>query len=138
MTLRVFKTRTFARWSKRVGLSDAMLWKSVDEMRDGLLDADLGGHVVKKRIALPGRGKRGGVRTLVATRLAKRWFFLYGFSKNERSDISGNALRGFQELAKELLGFDESELAIAVAAGELLELKREQDKSEESDVRGDP
>lgn len=138
MTLRVFKTRTFAGWSKRVGLSDTMLWKRVDEMRDGLLDADLGGHVVKKRIALPGRGKRGGVRTLVATRLAKRWFFLYGFSKNERSDISGNALRGFQELAKELLGFDESELAIAVAAGELLELEREQDKSEKSDVRGDP
>ena len=138
MTLRVFKTRTFTRWSKQVGLSDAMLWKSVDEMRDGLLDADLGGHVVKKRIALPGRGKRGGVRTLVATRLAKRWFFLYGFSKNERSDISTNALRGFQELAKELLGFDERELAIAVAAGELLELKRGQDKSKKSDVRGDP
>ena len=115
-----------------------MLWKSADGMRDGLLDADLGGHVVKKRIALPGRGKRGGVRTLVATRLAKRWFFLYGFSKNERSDISTNALRGFQELAKELLGFDERELAIAVAAGELLELKREQDKSKKSDVRGDP
>ena len=114
-----------------------MLWKSADGMRDGLLDADLGGHVVKKRIALPGRGKRGGVRTLVATRLPSVGSS-FTASATELSDISGNALRGFQELAKELLGFDERELAIAVAAGELLELKREQDKSKKSDVRGAP
>ncbi len=137
MVLRVFKTRTFARWATRVGVSDAALWKSVDEMRQGLLDADLGGHVVKKRIALPGRGKRGGARTLVATRLAEHWFFLYGFGKNERSDIGGSALKGLQELARDLLGFDEAEIEIALSAGELLELKHGQDQSKESGVRGD-
>lgn len=134
MAPRVFKTRTFARWATRVGLSDAALWKSVGEMREGLLDADLGGHVFKKRIALPGRGKRGGARTLVATRLDERRFFLYGFGKNERGDIGSHALKGFQELAKELLGFDEIDLRIALAARELLEVKYGQDKTEASDL----
>ena len=62
-------------------------------MMQGLVDADLGGHVVKKRIALPGRGKRGGARTIVATRMTDRWFFLFGFSKNERSDIDKDEMK---------------------------------------------
>ena len=66
---------------RKTTLTDAALCLAVDEMEQGLLDADLGGHVVKKRVALPGRGKSGGVRTLVATRKAKLWFFVFGFEK---------------------------------------------------------
>jgi hypothetical protein len=63
--MRVFKTRGFQKWASREGLTDETLRAAVEELEDGLIDAELGGHVVKKRVALPGRGKRGGSCTLV-------------------------------------------------------------------------
>jgi hypothetical protein len=71
---RVFKTRHFNRWMRKSELTDQALCQAVAEMVAGLIDADLGGDVVKKRVALPGRGKRAGARTLVATRKGNRWF----------------------------------------------------------------
>ena len=88
----------------------------------GLVDADLGGHVVKKWVTLPRQGKRGGARTIVATKIADRWFFLYGFGKNERANIDKDELKVFQEVAKELLGFDDRQLATALSAGEIVEV----------------
>ena len=77
----MFKTRTFARWSRKAGLADAALRAAaVVEMAAGLIDADLGGRVYKKRVRLPGRGKSGGARTLIATDLGDRWFFLFGIA----------------------------------------------------------
>ena len=85
---RIFRTRTFSRWMLKNGLTNAALLQAVDEMAQGLVDADLGGYVFKKRVALPGRGKRGSARTIVATRLNDRWFFLFGFNKNEKSNLA--------------------------------------------------
>ncbi len=119
---RVFRTRTFTRWMRKVGLTDEALYQAVDEMAQGLVDADLGGHVVKKRVALPGKGKSGGARTIVATKMADRWFFLFGFSKNERANIGSADLRALQELAHTLLGFNAQQLETALAAGELIEV----------------
>jgi hypothetical protein len=64
---RIFKTRHFSRWMRKTELFDEALCTAVSEMNEGLIDADLGGDVVKKRVALPGRGKSGGARTIVAT-----------------------------------------------------------------------
>jgi hypothetical protein len=119
---RVFRTRTFTRWMHRARLSDAALHEAVSEMEQGLIDVDLGGHVVKKRVRLPGRGKRGGARTIVATKLQSRWFFLYGFGKNERANIDKNELKFFQEVAKELLEFDDRQISVALSAGEVIEV----------------
>jgi len=71
---RVFKTRYFARWMRKTELSDEAFCSAVDEMIQGLIDADLGAEVVKKRVGLSGHGKRGGARTLVATNKGNRWF----------------------------------------------------------------
>jgi len=125
----VFRIRTFTRSTKKMGLTDEALWAAAVEMSQGLIDADLGGHVVKKRVALPGQGKRGGARTVVATKMAGRWFFMYGFSKNERSDIDKDEVRALQEVAKELLGFDDRQLAVALAAGELVEISGGNDQA---------
>jgi len=119
---RVFRTRTFTRWMRKAGLADAALCYAVDEMARGLVDADLGGHVMKKRVALPGQGKSGGARTIVATRLADRWFFLFGFEKNERANIDRDELKALQEMAHELLRFDDKQLETALAAGEIVEI----------------
>lgn len=83
----VYKTRWFDRWARKQGLTTPSLCAAVREMTAGLYDADLGGGLLKKRIARPGQGKRGGFRTLVATNKGTRWVFVYGFPKNERSNI---------------------------------------------------
>lgn len=119
---RLFKTRTFARWSRKAGLADARLWQAVDEMVAGLIDAELGGRVYKKRVRLPGRGKSGGARTIVATNRDDRWFFVFGFEKNERANIDAHELEALQKVADALLGMDAVRLDRAVDEGELLEI----------------
>jgi hypothetical protein len=72
------KTKFFQRWLRKTNLTESGLHAAVLEMQAGLIDADLGGGVVKKRIAIEGRGKSGGVRTLIATNKGDRWLFVFG------------------------------------------------------------
>lgn len=122
---RVFKTRHFVRWLCKSELTDAALCHAVQEMVAGLIDAELGGHVVKKRVALPGRGKSGGARTLVATQKGSRWFFVFGFEKNERANISPTELEALQALAADLLALSGDQLNRAVEDGALQEICHE-------------
>ena len=94
------------------------------DMANGLVDANLGGQVVKKRIAFKGRGKRSGARTIVATNFESRWIFLFGFEKSERENISNAELKALQELAKNLLGFNVTQIAMAVRERQLIDLKK--------------
>ena len=119
---RVFKTRHFSRWLRKSDLTDAALCAAVSEMVAGLIDAEWGGDVLKKRVALPGRGKRGGARTLVATRKGSRWFFVYGFEKNERANVTPTELEALQVLAASLLGLTATQLNTAVEDGSLQEI----------------
>ena len=119
----VYKTRHFARWQRKSSLTDADLAKAVSEIERGLVDADLGGGVFKKRIALPGRGKSGSTRTLVATSRTGRWFFIFGFEKNERSNIGPKELEGLQAIAADLLKLSMPEVELLVRNGLLSEVK---------------
>lgn len=124
---RVFKARTFARWSRKAGLPDRTLCAAVVEIAAGLVDANLGGNVDKKRVPISGRGKSGGARVLVATRLAERWFFLFGFAKNERGTIDEPELTALQMTAEALLDMDPRSLENAIQAGELTEICDEEE-----------
>lgn len=119
---RIFKTRHFSRWMRKTELSDTALCRAVDEMTAGLIDADLGKGVVKKRVALPGGGKSGGARTLVATNRGSRWFFVFGFEKNVRANIDATELDALQDIAGDLLKLTGAELDRAVADGALQEI----------------
>lgn len=119
---RVFMTRHFSRWVRKAGLTEAALCKAAAEMEQGLIDAELGGGVVKKRVALPGRGKSGGARTLVATNRGDRWFFVFGFEKNERDNISARELLALQAIAADLLKLAASGLNAQVDTGALQEI----------------
>ena len=121
----IFKTRHFARWARKAGLVDSLLKAAVIEIQGGLLEADLGGGIVKKRIALPGRGKRGSTRTLLVTNRNDRWFFVYGFEKNERVNISEKELESLKKLAKDLLGLTSVQIAAAKDKGFLIEVEHE-------------
>lgn len=122
----VFKTRHFARWLRKSDLTDEALCQAVNEMLAGLIDADLGGDIVKKRVALPGRGKRSGARTLVATRKASRWFFVFGFEKNEKANVSATELEALQMVASDLLALTAHQLESAVRDGALQEICHDQ------------
>jgi hypothetical protein len=125
----VYRTRAFSRWARKQKLSDAALCEAVHEMRHGLYDADLGGGLLKKRIARPGQGKRGGFRTVVATNRGDRWFFLYGFAKNERANIDEVEETSLKELAETLLTNSPMSLADAEDKGELTEVKCDGEKT---------
>ena len=119
---RIFRTKGFSRWMAKTGLTDSALCKAVAEIEQGLVEANLGGYLFKKRIALSGRGKSGGARTIVATRFEERWFFLYGFKKNERSTIPDAELEVLQERADVYFSFDECQLATALKIKDLVEV----------------
>jgi hypothetical protein len=127
--MQIFQTKWFAHWADKEGLSSQVLCSAVTEISQGLVDANLGGHVVKKRVALGGRGKSGGVRTLLAFKLNDKAFFMYGFAKNQQSNITDKELKALKLLAAKLLAYDSSQLAIAIAAQELYEVREDDDET---------
>ncbi len=123
--MRLFKTRRFQKWAASENLSDKALKKTVKEMENGLVDADLGGNVYKKRIGIQGRGKRGGVRTLLAFKIEERAFFIYGFSKNERANINTDELKALKTYAQELLGYSNKALEKAIETKIVMEVNND-------------
>jgi len=120
--MRIFKNKAFSKWASKENLDDESLRLSVDEMDDGLIDADLGGHVYKKRIAKAGSGKSGGVRTLLVYKAGTSACFIYGFAKNTRANIKDNELKGLKTYAGILFDYSAKELNQAVKTGALIEV----------------
>ena len=110
---------------RKTELSNEALRQAVQEMSNGLIDADLGGHVLKKRVALPGRGKRGSTRTLVATNRDDKWFFVFGFEKSERSNIAPDELIALQLMALDLLKLSAPQLNQLVVEGKIEDITGE-------------
>lgn len=119
---RTFKTRVFARWARKEGVTDRALLAAVAEMESGLVDARLGGGLFKKRVGLAGGGKRGGARTIIAGNFRDRWIFLYGFTKNERENIDRKEERDLKRIGGALLELDWTALRQLLEAGKLLEV----------------
>ena len=125
MNNRIFKTRFFERWMQKSGLSDDALLNAVVEMERGLIDADLGGGVFKKRIALPNCGKSGSVRMLIATNKNDRWFFVLGFEKSQRDNINSKELSFLKDFAADLLTLSDEKLVNSIKSKNLLEISHE-------------
>ena len=121
--MRVFKTRWFNKWAKKEKLPDSALLKAVEEMKRGLIDADLGGHVYKKRVALPGRGKSGSLRTIIAYQVEDSAFYVYGFAKNTRANIREDELKAFKIVAENLLSHSDKQLDQLLNVEELVEVE---------------
>lgn len=119
---KAFKTRTFTQWMKKNALADDVLCAAIEEMQQGLIDADLGGHLYKKRVALPGRGKSGSTRTLVATNKEDKWFFLYGFEKNEKGNISKKEKEALRKVAEDMLSLSAKQLKNLIENKKLQEI----------------
>ena len=120
--MRIFKNHAVVRFARKAGIADAALCEAIWDAERGLIAADLGGGVIKQRIARPGQGKSGGFRMLIAFRAGVRAFFVHGFAKNERENIEKEELAALKKLASELLAYDERTIARAVASGALIEV----------------
>lgn len=121
--LAVFKTKVFSRFARKARIADSVLWEAAIRADQGLMDADLGGGVVKLRLARGGEGKSGGSRAIVLFRFKDRAVFVYGFEKKDRGNISREELAAFRELAEVVLGYSDAEIAQRVADGALIRVK---------------
>ena len=128
--LRVYKTRLFAKFARRERIPDAALIGAVDRAERGLVDADLGGGVIKQRVARQGRGRSGGYRTLIALRFGDFAVFLYGFAKNERDNIDDAELVELRLAARSWLSADRRLIQLALDDGALIEVQN--DRSDQS------
>jgi len=111
------------RFADKAGISDIALCRAVVEAERGLVAADLGGGVIKQRIARPGQGKSAGFRTLIVFRAGRRAVFVYGFAKNEKDNIAKDELVALKKLASELLAYDDKTLVRVLESGVLVEIK---------------
>jgi len=98
MTIEVFKTKWLAWLARRERLDNASLRDAIDRAERGIVDADLGGGLIKQRVARAGQGRSGGYRMLLAYRSGERAVFLYGFAKNERENIEDDELQTLREI----------------------------------------
>ena len=119
---KAFKTKAVARFARREGAEDAGLCEAVRRARSGRIDADLGGGVIKQRIARKGGGRSGGFRMIVLFRRGELAFFDYGFAESGRNNLGRDELETFRLLADEYLALDEKGLAVAQAAGAIVEV----------------
>lgn len=123
--MRIFKNLWFSRFAEREGIEDEELKAVVTQLEEGQINANLGGGVYKQRIARQGAGKSGGYRVIVFFRSGVRAFFVYGFAKSERDNISDTELRYFKKNAKTDLGLTDDHIQERLKKGTLQEIKEE-------------
>ena len=126
---RVFKTRWFERFARKEKIPDAILVDAVARAEKGQVDADLGGGVIKQRIARLGRGKSGGYRTIIFFRRGERAVFAYGFAKSDRANIDDDEEKQFKEAARHVLQLTEKQIEALVKNGDFVEARYEQEIS---------
>src|SRR5436190_24245401 len=121
--MKIFKHYHFQQWAKSEKLKDEALKKAVEEIGSNLHDGNLGRGLYKKRIAMTGQGKRGGYRTLLEFQKEEQAFFIYGYAKNVKANISMKELLIYGDLSKILLSLDEKALKSMLKLGSLIEVK---------------
>jgi len=125
--VQIFKTKWFARFARREGIADKSLREAIERAESGLIDADLGGGLIKQRVARKGQGRSGGYRMIVGYRVKDRALFLLGFAKNERENIEDDELLSLRELAKTWLAADAPSIQKELELGNLQEIDHDEE-----------
>jgi hypothetical protein len=126
--MRLLKVKEFGRFCRKHRIDDGQLIKAAREVASGLIDADLGGSVLKQRLARKGSGKSGGFRTILLFRAGEKCIFTYGFAKNDKANISRAELEALRALADEFLAYDEDKTQLMLEAGEWQEIQYEDEQ----------
>ena len=126
--MRLYKLKAFARFQRRERLADTALESAVRSAEEGLVDADLGGGLIRQRVARPGQGKSGGFRTIIAYRRGDRAVFLFGFAKSERENLDDDEVAYWQRVGRTYLGLDDDGIEAAIAGAELAEVSYDEEE----------
>lgn len=122
---KVFKNAWFGRFARKEKISADALWDAVERAENGQVDADLGGGVIKQRIARPGESKSKGYRSIILFRKGGLSFFVYGFSKSELGNIRADEEAQFKKMAKHALSLTDEQLSKLVANGQFEEVEKD-------------
>jgi hypothetical protein len=125
--MKIFKTRWFTRFARQEKIADDGLREAIERAERGLVDADLGGGLIKHRVARQGHGRSGGYRVLIAYRAKDRAVFLFGFAKNEQKNIGSDELVFLRELAKNWLAADTTKVRNEIEAGNIQEIEDDEE-----------
>ena len=117
-------TKIFNKWATKNDIPDGELYSAIAEVMSGNADANLGGNLYKKRIRFRGKGKSGSGRTIICFKKDNRAFYLYGFAKNTKSNLTKTELKAFREYGAVLLALSDLEVAIALKNGDFVEVKK--------------
>lgn len=131
MAMRVLKDLEFEHWAAKNNVTDDMLCKAAREIEAGLIDARLGGYLIKKRIAAPGRSKSRSYRTIVGHRQSDRLIFVHGFAKNEQDNISKAEKKALQKLCSVYMQLDDRQLSDMAGRKLVLEMTCNEQDTEE-------
>ncbi len=123
--MRVFRNAWFGRFARREKIKDAALKDAVARAENGIVDADLGGGVIKQRLARPGQGKSGGYRSIIIFRKGERAFFVYGFAKRDRDNLESDEIAAFKKSAKAFFALSDQQLNALLKDGDLTEVPYE-------------
>ena len=112
--MKIYKNAWFKKFTKKQKITDAVLKRAVQDIENGIIDADLGGNVIKQRISRSNEGKSGGYRTIILFKKGDKLFFVYGFAKSQRDNIEEDELKSFKEMAKTILNLSAKEIKKAI------------------------
>ena len=121
--MRIFKTKWFSRFARQEGIDDAKLVEAVQNLENGLVDADYGGGLIKQRIAREGEGKSGGYRGIIAFKSGTRSIFVFAFPKNEKENLTKIEVREYKKAAAIYFKMTEAQISLAIEKNELIEVK---------------
>jgi hypothetical protein len=125
--VRTFKTKWLTRFARREGIADKSLREAIERAERGLIDADLGGGLIKQRVARQGQGRSGGYRMMIAYRAKERAVFLFGFAKNDSENIGPDELLLFRAGADRWLAADAAKILEALEDGALQEIEDDEE-----------
>ena len=126
--MRLFKTKWFIRYARQERIGDHSLCDAIERAERGLVDSDLGGGIIKQRVARTGQGRSGGFRLLIGYRSGKLAVFLFGFAKNERDNIEPDELETLREIGAAWIESNKEHLENAIKEGILAEVSYDNTK----------
>jgi hypothetical protein len=120
----IYQLKAFARFARGEKIATASLVEAIERADRGLVDADLGGGLIKQRVARKGQGRSGGYRMMIAYRARTFSVFLFGFAKSDEDNIDDRQLAVLHRIAASWLSADATSIKTAVEQGELLEVRK--------------
>ena len=121
--MHVYLTRAFHRDAEREGVTDDDCLEAMRKAERGLIDASLGGGLIKQRIATGNRGAAKGSRAVVFYKRGEVAVFLHVFQKSRKANLSKSELTEYLKLARFLAALTEANLRELVATKGWRELK---------------